>query len=409
MSAGDVVKLVATIGLPLFVVLYVLLMPDKAQMIAGWLWSFVARVFRRADKKAVALRVQGEINSARSVLVENAPEHLIDGKLKIRWTDADQAQATVRDGDVVVFMRRSAHHEENVAHALMAYLPRAVVPRVRRYVDPNTMRAADLTLAKAVLGGADASEGSLNVFFEQHLDPARDEDDGLRAKIAEMDEIDLHGWLLRVLLQEFRHLGDALYPGEADPRCEADADGFARWLHRLAARAPGDDTLPLAYEGPYLRVAVVLVAIGRKLAEKGSEPYRKQAKRLIYSGKYDAVYLMGRDHNIWAVEEIAESLSRDGRVQSACWHEYALRPDFKKRKLQRERAIVACLRARTRVATGAGVPDESLSDVEVEAFDPTEEIRAYREAAGEVPQEGSARARRFARPGTTLPQSSRPQ
>src|SRR5271166_5697550 len=100
-------------------------MPEKAQMIAGWAWSGIARIFRRADRTAVALRVQGHINGSTKHVFESLPEGLVEGKLKLRWSNAEEATGLIRNGDVVVFMQRSDRHEENVAHALMVYLPKA--------------------------------------------------------------------------------------------------------------------------------------------------------------------------------------------------------------------------------------------------------------------------------------------
>lgn len=378
MTASEVTGLLAEFGLPaiaVVVIAYVLLMPEKAQIISGWLWSLIASVLRRGDRKAVALRVQGHVNASTKQLLKDVPEGIIEGKLKIRWSDAAQAQSVLRDGEVVVFMQRSKHHEENVAHALMVYLPKAVLPRARRYLDKVTMEAVDLTVAKTVLRRSVDSQGVLDVFYEKHLDPACETDAALHQKVTEMDEIDLHGWLMCVLLPEYRRLGNQLHPAIPDVRCRADAEAFARWLHRLAAREPGDENHPLSYEGSYLRVAVVLVAVSKKLEKHGTEPYRKYAKSLIYSGNYDAVYLMARDRNIWAVNEIIGKLGTDGRVDSSSYKEFQLRSDFAKRKLSRNRAIIACLVPHG-VRSVDRTLDEDLGEVEVERFDPADEIRA---------------------------------
>jgi len=248
MNAAEIMKILTTVGLPVVLVLsiaYILLMPEKAQLISGWLWSLISGVVRRGDRRAVALSVQGHVNSTTRRLLKHMPEGTVEGKLKLHWSTADEAQAVLRDGDVVVFMRRSKHHEENVAHARMVYLPKAVLPRARRYLDGTTMAAVDLTMAKIVLGHSAAERGVLDMFYEQHLDPACGEDADLHQKVVEMDEIDLHGWLLRVLLPEYRRLGNQLHPAVPDVRSQADADAFARWLHGLAARKPGDFTKPL--------------------------------------------------------------------------------------------------------------------------------------------------------------------
>jgi hypothetical protein len=370
-TAAEIGELVALVGLPVLavaVIAYVLLMPERAQMVAGWIWSLISKVWRGTDRKAVALRVQGHVNASAKSIQKQIPDGVIEGKLKVKWSTSEEAQAVLRDGDVIVFMKRSRHHEENVARALMVYLPKAVLPRARRYVEKPTMAAVDLTVAKIILGRTAASQGVLDVFYEQHLDPACEDDAILRKKVTEMDEIDLHGWLLRVLLPEFRRLGNQLHPAQPERRCEADAEAFARWLYGLAARRPGDIKLPLSYEGSYLRVALVFVAHGRKLAEQGIDPYRKRAKSLVYSGRYDAVYLMARDQNMWAVHDIVERLAQDGRVDSMTCHEFRLRPDFKKRRFDRRNAVVACLVPHNRAAFEP--PEDETDDIQIERFTP---------------------------------------
>jgi hypothetical protein len=133
-------------------------------------------------------------------------------------------------------------------------------------------------------------------------------------------------------------------------------------------------TIPLSYDGSQMRVAMVFVASRERLEREGTDPYRKYAKTLIYSGKYDAVYLMGRDHNMWAVKEIIERLGKDGRVDSSSYMEYRLRSDFASRKLNRRRAAVGCLVAHTGIAVDQ-LADEGLAEIEVERYSPADEQR----------------------------------
>jgi hypothetical protein len=405
-TGAEVTTLLRDIGLPVLLVLaitYVLTMPEKAQTVAGWFWSLVSALTKRGDRKAVALRVQGHVNASTKHLARHIPDGIIEGKLKLRWSTSEEAQAYLRDGDVVVFMKRSKHHEENVARALMIYLPRAVLSRARRYLDQPTAAAVDLTLAKIILGTSTASQGVLDVFYGQHLDLACEGDANLNKLVTELDEIDLHGWLLRVLLPEYRRLGNAMHPAQPDVRCQADTAAFARWLHRVASREPGDMTIPLSYDGSQIRVAMVFVASRERLEREGIDPYRKYAyrkyaKTLIYSGKYDAVYLMGRDHNMWAVKEIVDRLGRDGRIDSSGYMEYRLRSDFARRKLNRRRGAVGCLVVHTGIAVDQLV-DDDLTEIEVERFSPADEQREpSRFFERDADQPGRS-------PSTALPQS----
>ena len=343
-----------------FIVGYLLFFPEKAEKVGGWIATSFTKVFRRGHRTAIALRVQGAINSARAELLKNAPAYLIDRRVKIRWTkSAEEATTLLREGEVLVVLKKSSHNEENIAHALMAFLPKAMLPRARRYVDPQRMRAADLIIARSLLGEPDQS-GALSVLFEQHLDPARHESEDLRAKIAELDEVDLQGWLVRLLLSEYYHLGEQLHPGEPSDSCRIDAEEFARWLHRLATRSPGSTNESLSYRGRYLRVAVIFVAIPGRLETEGLRPYRRRARRYLWQDRFDAVYLMGRDANIPSVLALADGLETDVRVESCSRYMYSLRADFRKRtQIARDEAVIVCLRRRQ--STGER-PAEEVDD-----------------------------------------------
>jgi hypothetical protein len=330
--------------------------PDKAEKVAGWIVGLVSKVYAKADRTAVALRVQGDINDARETLLKSAPEMLIERKVKVKWTGAEEAEALLRDGEVLVCMEKANHHEQNVANALMAFLPKAMLPMARRYLDAGRMRAADLIVAKGLLDQDGGKVGALTVFFRDHLDPAKKQSKDLKEKIEELDAIDLQGYLVRVLLAEYLRLGEELHPGEPDAEVLREAEEFARWIHKISVREPGTEDVSLSFKGRYFKVAVIFVGIKERLIDEGLKPYRKRAKRYVYRDEYDAIYLMARDNNMAAVEALAANLDRDGRVASVTTYGYPLRADFKKRYgLDRDRSIISCIRRR-RVADVA--PEE---------------------------------------------------
>jgi hypothetical protein len=346
--------------------------PEKAEKIAGWFWSLASVIWDKTDRKAVAYKVQGDINSAREALLQSAPEGLIERKIKIKWTKAEEAEALLKDGEVLVCMEKAKHHEQNVANALMAFLPKTMIPKARRYVDPARMRAADLIVAKGLLDLDGAKVGALDVFVRDHLDPARESGKDLKEKIEELDAVDLQGHLVRILLAEYQRLGLDLHPGEPDDEVLREAEEFASWLHKIAAREPGAEDQSLTFTGRYFKVAVIFVGIRERLVGEGLKPYRKRAKRYVYKNEFDAIYLMARDDNMVAVEALADDLERDGRIAEVVTYKYGLRSDFKARYgLDRSRAILACVRRR-RVADA--VPPDVKAEIEVvEASDLPEE------------------------------------
>lgn len=350
---------------------YLVMNPDKAEKIAGWIWRGVARLVGVGERKAVAFSVQGDVNTARSVLMKNIPEGVIGGKLKLKFAKPEEAQTRIGDGEVIVFMRKARHREENITNAVMAYLPKAVIPRARNYVDRDTMQAVDLTLARSILQVSHMPSGALDVFLERHLTPALAEGGDLRDRLEEVDVIDLHGWLTRVMLSEYQRMGDMLYPHHSDQVCLRDARSFCVWLGNLARRKPFDFTTPLKYRGRYLNAGIIFVAMKGRIEAEGLAPYRKQAKRLIYMEKCDAVYMMARDDNISSLRQLRDDLARDALIEEVATYEYALRSDFKARIMHREHAAIVVLRRR-RAGEEPRLSEAELAEVgdeEIEIYD----------------------------------------
>lgn len=372
---GDAFRLLigflAGIGLVGALIAYLLLMPERAERVAGWVFGITAICIQSLDRAAVAYKVQGAVNSMRAEWQENAPD-LLEKKLRVKWASVDEAEAQLRDGEVLVVMQRARNTDENVAHAVMAYLPKALLSRARPYLDKERMRAADLVIAKSLFAHNESNGGASDVFYEKHLGPARAESAEIRKKIEEMDGIDLEGWLTRILLAEYQILGRQLYPGEPDVACVRDGEQFARWLHSLSTRKPGDKTGSLTYRGRYFRIAVILVARKDLLERRGLAPYRRRAKRYLYRDKMDAVYIMGRDETIAPVQALGDALEGDARVASVTRYVYPLRGDFKKRKLNRDHAAVVCLRRRQMSNDDTmGDAEEDDSDLRDEAYTPS--------------------------------------
>jgi hypothetical protein len=339
--------------------------PEKTEKVAGWIAALVSKIWSRADKAAVAWKVQGDINAARTELLKSVPAGLLEREIKIKWTKGSEAEALLRDGEVLVCLERADHHERNVGNAVMAFLPKTMLPQARRYLDSDRMHAADLIVAKGLLAHRKSKPGTLNLFFRDHLDPARAKSPQLREKIDELDQVDLMGWLSRLLLAEYLQLGEALHPSEPDPEAIREAEELARWVYGLAKREPGDDDMSLTFEGRYFRVAFIFVGIKAKLEEHGAKPYRKAAKSHIYKERFNTIYLMARDDNMSSVTEITDSLKSDGLVEEIDTYVYALRSDFEARYgLKRSHAIIACIRRKRGTDEADLSPGEDLDTPE---------------------------------------------
>lgn len=180
--------------------------------------------------------------------------------------------------------------------------------------------------------------------------------------------IDLHGWLSRILLVEFRRLGEQLHPSDPEASVLQEAEEFTEWLYRLAEKKAGE-LGSLTFRGRYFSVAIVFVADRIVLLERGIDPYRRRAKHHLYRDKFNSVYLLARDPNIRAVDELVSLLDGDAIIASKTRHAFRLRPDFEARKrLRRTQGICICLRRRQADALDDQEVAEDDADLAAEAY-----------------------------------------
>jgi hypothetical protein len=348
----------------LLAALWAALRPDHANRLFGWLATGISLFWRGADRAAVKYRVEGDVNTGVDAFMEDAPEGIVEAKLTVRWVNAQTASAVIASGDVLVCLRRSARYDRNVANALMAYLPKAVIPRARQYLSSSTTRAIDFVLAKSILVESGLGAKHLRSFYDEHLQPALDADELLKRRVERTDAIDISGWLTRILLQELKFYGDRLYPSTPHATYALEADRFHSWLYSLASRPPGA-LRPLAFQGDVLRVGMIMVAKRDKLEQVGLSPHLRWFDTYMNTMQVDAIYLVGSDDTIEAAREFVDLIKTDPRVQDYTIYEYDHRRQFRARTAARDRAICVAIRRLTTAPeyvaapeSAAGAPDD---------------------------------------------------
>lgn len=333
-------------GVAVFVISYLLFFPEKAEKVAGWLLRILSYVWQGVDRKAVAISVQGAINDACAQLAKDVPLDIFSGKLRISWARPDEARALVRNGEVVVFLRRSEYLEDNVATALMAFLPKAVVPETREYVRPHTMQGVDLTLARNILAQNNMPAGARDTFRERYIDPVKQKAE-LQVAFQQADQIDVQGWMTRILLVEYKLLSGYLIPSDADTTCLDDGDDLRTWLYSIASLTPGTQGPDLEFQSRYYNTAIIFMGLGARLRREGLSPYRNRVNRLVHEEQVHTVYVVARDASIAAVDQLAETLVDDPSIEALFRCEYPLRRDFSARMgFRRTRGVCLCLRRR---------------------------------------------------------------
>lgn len=290
-------------------------------------------------------RLARALTSATRLAFADAPGDLLSdaGVLTVQPDERDAPRAWRDAGGLVVVIRPSDDPGETATNLLIAYVARTLLTDARRHLPETVMCAADLRLARTLIAAEPALRDARHA-FDARVAASCGDDPELEERWRQVDAIDVHGWLLRILLPEFRRVGEALGEGAVRETSKVAAEEFLEWLHRLARRPPGDRSVPLTHVGGNdFRVGVVLVGDARYVARRGLRPHLERAIAKMYDEKVDVLYVAGRGKRGVELTRfgVYDELVGCERVARAEAHEFRLRPDFRKRVgLDRSRAFV---------------------------------------------------------------------
>lgn len=279
---------------------------------ASTVLKLFAWAFRSAERGTVALDIQSQFESITK-RINHEVEDAIPYSVKIAWITETTPETFIREGRVVVRLHYHTHRARNIVNAYLAFLPKALIPIARPYIDPRVLRGIELIVGKSTL--TPLGDDVLSVFINDVLTPALAGDDRLRDMCLALERVDGKGLLTRVMLREFLRLGLSYYPRIAPAELVRETVEFMTFLDDLARRQRGQQVL-LTFRGRHLRVAIVLVAKAEVFGPFGVTPYIQRAVRNARLGVH-TIYFMGWGHNVDAVRQVARSLHESYLIKVA--------------------------------------------------------------------------------------------
>lgn len=237
----------------LIILVWFLFCPEKAEKCASLLYRMFASISYFASRKYISLNIQGEINGKIKKLNKEVKDAL-PYRMKIRWVKAEEAEAEVKNGNVIVFMRDYKNQSINIAHAALAYTCKGLLPKARNYVEPTLMRSIDYMVAMKIAEGNTGAVKYLNELFESESS----KNTALKSWRNKLISIDKQGYLTRVMIFDFKSLSE-FFPGPSTDDIRKETAEYAKLVHRLATKKPGEKVNP-SFNGKYLHVAITPIA-----------------------------------------------------------------------------------------------------------------------------------------------------
>lgn len=310
---GQIPSLVAPIGA------WVALFPNEAKRLIS---EFSGRFFywsSHGERLAVGAGLESDFALATRSISEQAPGSF-KRSLRVVWHRGRASEPELDEGIVIVKLRDHRTRTANLVSTALAQVAFGAMHRARPHLDPDVSRAADFSLARALLNRID--EAAAYFLVTEVCLPECRQSPRLAKLVEQTRLLDERGLFTRVAVREFVELGERL--GNQLPSAEAasESEAFVEYLHRIAVKSPYEDLDDaLAFSGKHLRVGVVLVARPAVFAVKGETAYTGRVGEYAKNG-FPVVYLAARGSNIEYAREVSAALRAHGNVTSLEEFEY---------------------------------------------------------------------------------------
>lgn len=294
---------------------------DKVGKIAAWFYRAFSWTHRKWEYGNVATNVQAVVNTVVEALNREAPDTLPHA-MKIEWArTAQDVEAFLRDGEIIVTMDYSPNRDRNLVVSTLAYLDKGLLPRARPYIDKILMRATDFTVAKSVFMSAKRSS-AISFFFENYLEPEIEEEPLLRDDCTLLDRLQEAGFFSRIFLRQLHHTGAKVFPATPDDATRQESRDFAEFLERIATRERGEETqVGLTFVRSRIRTSVMLIA-REETKVWGTKAYTRRTQINLDRG-IEHMYICARGvTNISLAIEVANEQEKAGKLRVLARHNF---------------------------------------------------------------------------------------
>lgn len=137
------------------ILLFVIANAEKVSLLMSYFWGFFSRFAVYAKKKQISTKVSGTI--VKSVKKQKLRDNIIPSTLKITWVNKENPDTFVKNNQVIVRIKQSSNHHENLVTAVCEYVNEGLLCNVKRYLNKDVMDAARILMTKKVIQETDNS------------------------------------------------------------------------------------------------------------------------------------------------------------------------------------------------------------------------------------------------------------
>jgi len=251
--------------------------PEKIEKWVSMLLRLFAYFSERAERSYMATNIQAIIDEKRKKM--GAGGNVLAYGLKIKWTNQDSAEVDLKENKVIAMMRPFKSQAKNLAVIVSLYVPRALLPRSKEYVDKNLIASIEYVISKTIL---ESNPIAMGYYIDREIQKHSDETKELIQMVAHIHEI---GRLTRVIIPELQDLSK-LYPMEPNQSIHNETVELVKEIHKfetIVEPAKEEEGAGI-FSGKHIKMALVPVGKAEKLLITGIQSHLDFIEKQIDKG-----------------------------------------------------------------------------------------------------------------------------
>jgi small subunit ribosomal protein S1 len=310
MEAYELIKTMLSnygvIGFAILFVVYVLLNPDKTQIIASWLWYPVGYIFQFGKRKYIQNNIEGHCSKSLKKITKELPDIDIPN-LSIKWIKENDFQTLFEEGKAIVKLKFSTDETQNIIKATTIYVRDAFLKHSKPYMHKSLKKSIDFSITKKIL--LNITKNTRNI-VSQYIDENRAELEEIRDQCSQIEEIDDNGLFTTILIRELDFYGTQLIGKLPTKEHFEETDKLLEFIYEIATR-DYDDFTPLQFTENIFKIGVLLVAKIETYQKHGLAPYLRRIKLGLAKG-INTFYLLAREDKVDILKDVAKKLLETG-------------------------------------------------------------------------------------------------
>ena len=250
--------------------------PEKVEKWASMFLKLGAYVSKKAERSYMATNIQASICEKRKKM--GLYGDVFEYGVKIEWTNEETAETDLKENKVLIMMKPFRSQAKNLASVVSLFVPQAVLPKARSYVDKELMKSIDYTLSKSLL---EDNPTALQYYTNREIEEMSEDVKKFLETITPIHSI---GRLTRIIIPELQNLSK-LFPTETNQKIQEETVKFVEEVNKFETHTGSIENKGIGvFSGKNIKMAIVPVGSRQKLMSTGITSHLQFIENRIAEG-----------------------------------------------------------------------------------------------------------------------------